>query len=568
VNCPHWREVEALRFTRSCHRDSAATVVIAGAGPIGLTLAIDLAQRGVACVVLEQSDRLSDGSRALCWSRRTLDIFNRIGVAEAMIDTGAQWQVGRVLHRQREIYRQRLTPETFPENPFFVNLQQPLCEFLLLEKCREYPTIDLRFGNRLIDARHRDDGGDGGDDGDGGDGESGNGATVTVRCDARDYRIDADYLIACDGAKSTVRECLGLRFEGAVFDDRFLIADIEFDGDFPAERRFWFEPPFHDGQSTLLHKQAQGVWRVDFQLNTTTAADDTGEAQRQLDLDEDAVRARIRAFLGSDGPDFNIVWRSVYIFTCRRIDKFRHRNILFAGDSAHVVSPFGARGGNGGVQDSDNLGWKLAEVIHRRAGDALLDSYDAERTAAADEDILNAARTTDFMTPKTVKSKRIRDCVLKLAQSHDFARRMVNAGRMSCAFSYRNFAPFTGNPSGARVHAGDAGLDVPLVDARGGAPSYLLRQVRDYTVIACNRPRIDAHDGVHVIHIGDSEHDDWRDAAGFMREHYFGDGDGDDDGDGGGYVLFRPDQHVLGVWRDVSPHAMLDALHNARAEFA
>ncbi|MDD9822270.1 MAG: FAD-dependent monooxygenase [Gammaproteobacteria bacterium] len=557
--CPHWREVEALRFARSNHRDSAHPVVIAGAGPIGLTLAIDLAQRGVPSVVLEQDDRLSDGSRALCWSRRTLDIFTRIGIGDAVRDTGVQWQVGRVFHRQNEIYRQRLTPDAFPENPFFVNLQQPLCEYLLLEQCKQHADIDLRWGNKLIDARHRED-----DDGDG--------VTVTVQCDQRDYRIDADYLIACDGAKSTVRRRLGLRFEGEVFNDRFLIADIEMAGDFPGERRFWFEPPFHDGQSTLLHKQAQGIWRVDFQLNTAHgAAADVSEAQLRLDRDEDAVRKRIRAFLGPDGPDFDIVWRSVYVFTCRRIERFRHRNMLFAGDSAHVVSPFGARGGNGGVQDSDNLGWKLAEVIHGRAGDALLDGYHAERAAAADEDILNAARTTDFMTPKTQKSKRIRDRVLRLARAHDFARRMVNAGRMSRAFSYRDFAPFADHPDGARVHAGDAGLDMPLVNAHSGAPSYLLRHIRDYSVAVYQRPRFERRGrgaACHVIHIGDGATDDWRDTQGLMREHYVGDGDngnGDNGDNNGGYILFRPDQHILGVWRDREPNAMLDALAQQRA---
>lgn len=559
--CPHWREVEALRFARSSHRDSAAAVVIAGAGPIGLTLAIDLAQRGVPSIVLERGDRLSDGSRALCWSRRTLDIFNRIGIGDAVRAAGVQWQVGRVFHKQNEIYRQRLTPDAFPENPFFVNLQQPLCEWLLLERCKQYPDIDLRWGNALIDARRRDGDGDGGD---------GDGVTVTVRCDNGDYRIAADYLIACDGAKSTVRERLGLRFEGAVFNDRFLIADIEMSGDFPAERRFWFEPPFHDGQSTLLHKQAQGVWRVDFQLNTADGMREASEAQCRADLDEDAVRRRIRAFLGPDGPDFDIVWRSVYLFTCRRLDRFRHGNILFAGDSAHVVSPFGARGGNGGIQDSDNLGWKLAEVIHGRAGDALLDSYNAERTAAGDADILNASRTTDFMTPKTAKSKRIRDTVLRLARAHDFARRLVNAGRMSCAFSYRQFAPFAGHPDGARVQAGDAGVDLPLVNARTNAPSYLLRHIREYTVVACRRPRfaMPANGGrCDVLHIGAGDGDDWRDPHDVMRAHYFGAGDGDSDGgDGGGYVLFRPDQHILGVWRDDEPQAMLAALKRQRAQ--
>lgn len=541
IACPHWREVEKLQFAHSCHRDSEQSVVIAGAGPIGLTLAIDLAQRGVPSVVLEKSDRLSDGSRALCWSRRTLDIFNRLGIAGPMRETGVQWQVGRVFHRQEQIYSLRLTPDTFPENPFFVNLQQPLCEYLLLQACAQYPQIDLRWANRLTDVRAHP-----------------GGVALTVRCDRRQYRIDTRYLAACDGAKSTVREKLGLDFAGRRFKDRFLIADIEMAGDFPGERRFWFEPPFHDGQSTLLHKQAQNVWRVDFQLNTGPEA---SEAQLRLDRDRRSVRKRIRAFLGRDDLDFEIVWCSVYLFTCRRIERFRHGNIFFAGDSAHLVSPFGARGGNGGIQDSDNLGWKLAEVLHGRAADRLLDSYDAERVAASDEDILNSSRTTDFMTPKSAKSKRIRDTVLKLARSHDFAARMVNAGRMSRPFSYRHLGPFKHHPNGVRVRAGDAGLDIPLMHARTGARSYLLRHIRDYTLVAYQRPAV-AWPGraaaCDVVHVGQDRQapGEYLDAQGLMKKHYVG--------DTGGYVLFRPDQHILGVWRDRQPDAVVAALKRQR----
>jgi len=126
--------------------------------------------------------------------------------------------------------------------------------------------------------------------------------------------------------------------------------------------------------------------------------------------------------LGPD-VDFELEWVSVYSFRCRRMARFRHDRVLFAGDSAHQVSPFGARGGNGGIQDADNLAWKLAAVLDEKATPDLLDSYDIERLPASDENILNSTRSTDFMTPKTPVSRAFRDAVLDLAVDAPFARR-------------------------------------------------------------------------------------------------------------------------------------------------
>jgi len=131
-----------------------------------------------------------------------------------------------------------------------------------------------------------------------------------------------------------------------------------------------------------------------------------------------------------------IEWVSVYTFACERMDSFRHGRVFFAGDAAHRVSPFGARGANSGVQDIDNLGWKLDLVMRGLAPDALLDSYCEERHAAADENILNSTRSTDFITPKSEISLLFRNTVLRLAKHHDFARRLVNSGRLSEATFY------------------------------------------------------------------------------------------------------------------------------------
>jgi hypothetical protein len=133
------------------------------------------------------------------------------------------------------------------------------------------------------------------------------------------------------------------------------------------------------------------------------------------------------------GPDreFELEWVSVYTFQCRRMQKFRHGRVLFVGDAAHQVSPFGARGANSGIQDTDNLVWKLKLVMEGLAPESLLDSYSEERVAAADENLLNSTRSTDFITPKSQVSKDFRNAVLGLAREHAFARTLVNSGRLS-----------------------------------------------------------------------------------------------------------------------------------------
>ena len=247
-------------------------------------------------------------------------------------------------------------------------------------------------------------------------------STCTVATPDGEYTLACDWLIAADGSRSPVRQMLGLEWEGQMFRDRFLIADIHMKSDFPTERWFWFDPPFHPNQSALLHRQADDVWRIDFQLGWDADPDEERKPER--------IMPRLRAMLGEDA-DFDIEWASVYTFQCRRMQRFRHGRVIFAGDAAHVVSPFGARGANSGIQDADNLVWKLELVVQGRAPERLLDTYDTERTCAADENILNSTRATDFITPKSAVSRTFRDAVLSLAKKYAFARQLVNSGRLS-----------------------------------------------------------------------------------------------------------------------------------------
>ncbi|MGV6810741.1 MAG: FAD-dependent oxidoreductase [Brevirhabdus sp.] len=388
-------------------------VIIVGAGPIGLAAAIELANHGVASVVLDDNNVVSVGSRAICWSKRSLEILDRLGVGKKALNKGVTWKVGRTFHREREVFSFDLLPEDGHQMPAFVNLQQYYVEEFLVERAEEMDLIDLRFKNKVVSVAQSD------------------GVTVEIETPDGRYSLSADYVLACDGAKSPIREMMGLGFDGELFEERFLIADIEMQADFPSERWFWFEPEFHAGQSALLHKQPDNIYRIDLQLGWG--------ADPEQERKPENVIPRIERVVGHS--DFRLDWVSVYSFQCRRMARFVHDRVIFVGDSAHVVSPFGARGGNGGLQDVDALGWRLAGVLKGEMPAGALHAYDRERTHGADENILNSSRTTRFMTPSDGVERLFRDQVLELAGRVPFARSWVNSGRLSRPCTYVTNAP-------------------------------------------------------------------------------------------------------------------------------
>jgi 3-(3-hydroxy-phenyl)propionate hydroxylase len=406
-------------------------VVIVGAGPIGLALAVDLAQAGVRAVVVDDNNVVSVGSRAICWAKRSLEILDRLGVGEACRDKGVTWKVGRTFCGDEEVFNFDLLPEDGHKMPAFVNLQQYYVEEYLVARAIALG-VDLRWKNRVTGVDQR-----------------GDHAVVSLETPDGAYTLEADWVVACDGARSAVRGMLGLDFAGELFEERFLIADIEMQADFPSERRFWFKPPFHNGQSALLHKQPDNIYRIDLQLGWDT--------DPEVEKRPENVIPRIARVVGH--TDFRLDWVSIYTFQCRRLKRFVEGRVIFAGDSAHIVSPFGARGGNGGLQDVDALGWRLAAVC-KGASAAALDGYDRERQFAADENLLNSSRATRFMSPEAGVEMLFRDAVLDLAGRAAFARPMVNSGRLSrpCVYPLADGAP--GLPEGARP--GAVAPDAPL----------------------------------------------------------------------------------------------------------
>jgi len=544
-----------FEYRRSADQDAPdpvmRPVVVIGAGPVGLALAVDLAQRAVPVVLLDNDNTLSTGSRAICFAKRTLEIFDRLGCGDRMVEKGVSWSVGRVFFRDEQLFRFDLQPEAGYHRPAFINLQQYYVEGFLADRARELPAIDMRWKNQVTGIERLADF-----------------VRLTINTPEGDYLLDARYVAACDGARSAARQLLGHETKGRIFRDRFLIADIRIKEEMPAERWFWFDPAFHPNQSVLLHRQPDGVWRIDFQLGWDA---DPNEEKRP-----EKIIARVKALLAHSTmgeSEFELEWASVYTFGCLRMDSFRHGRVLFAGDAAHGVSPFGARGANSGIQDAENLAWKLAAVLKGHAPEEILSTYAAEREYAADENILNSTRSTDFITPKSEVSRLFRDAVLELAKTYAFARALVNSGRLSLPATLCESplnTPDTEAFAGVMV-PGAAAADAPLLRHDGKASWLLAELGAEFTLLiaapvaqdfleqksALTLPEGVALKLVCVTRAKPLTADELGDEQGLLMRRY--------DLSPGSAYLFRPDQHVCARWRNPDAKSVAAALRHALA---
>jgi 3-(3-hydroxy-phenyl)propionate hydroxylase len=506
-------------------------VVVVGAGPVGLSLAIDLAQRGQAVVLLDDADRIGEGSRAICFSKRSLEYWDRLGTGQRMVDKGVVWSVGKIFHGHSQLYQFNLLPEPGHKRPAFINLQQFYAEAYLVDRVEQLPAIDLRWRNKVVALEQRNDC-----------------VALTIATPDGPYRMHARYVVACDGARSSLRQMVGAEFAGQVFEDQFLIADVKMTAAFPTERWFWFDPPFHTGRSALLHKQPDDIWRIDLQLNR--------DADPATEKRPENVRPRIGRMLGHDKFDFE--WISLYKFQCRRMDRFVHGRVLFAGDAAHQVSPFGARGANSGLEDAENLAWKLDRVLRKTSPESLLDSYHVERSAAADENIRESTRSTDFMAPATRQEARLRKAVLSLAKETEFGKRMVNGGRLSVPSIYDTpLSTADGEAWRGGPRPGTSMPDAPIA-TNSGASMYLtdafVDRGTDFALVSFdNGSAVEVPEGVNVIGVGGEG--GFVDAEGLAGSRY--------DAEPGTTYLLRPDGYVAARFRRPTRAALEAALSRA-----
>ena len=531
--------------------EGAAPIVVVGAGPIGLSAALDLGLMGHRVIVLDKDNIVSDGSRAICVAKRTLEISDRLGIGDELLNKGVKWNIGRVFFRDEEITAFNLRPMAAQKFPAFVNIQQYYWEEYLIDRLAAVETVELRWLSKVTALEHKDDG-----------------VVLTVETPEGSYRLHADWVIAADGAHSTMRRLMGLEFKGRIFEDNFLIADVRFKHEHPDERWFWFDPPFNPGKSALMHKQPDDVWRLDFQLGW--------DIDREEAVKPENVTPFVRGMLGED-VEFEYEWISIYTFQCRRLERFLHGRVIFAGDAAHLVSPFGARGANSGVQDTDNLAWKLDLVIRGSAPASLLESYDFERTQAADENILNSTRSTEFITPKSPQSQAYRDAVLELSRHVEGIRPFINSGRLSVPRIYTDSPLSTEDRPGefqAGLVPGSPAIDAPvkgrdsqgwLLGQLGGrfqllvfASSAAMARSMEQA-LAPLREGDPALEPLFVLPPGMSADGVGSpvivDAEGLVQERYAG--------RPGTVYLLRPDQHVAMRRRHLEPAEVAAALGKA-----
>ncbi len=529
--------IEQYNYIRSSDQDASSPtrhpVVVVGAGPVGLVAAIDLAQRDIPVVLLDDNDRIGEGSRAICFSKRCLEVCDRLGVRDQMVEKGVTWQVGRIFLEDQQILDFDLLPERGHKNPAFINLQQYYMEAWLVERALQLDNIDIRWRNKVTDTRVTDD-------------------CATLEIDTPDggYQLEAEYLLACDGARSSIRDFLGMEFDGQVFEDRFLIVDVKMNADFPSERWFWFDPPFHKNRSTLLHRQPDNVWRIDFALGP-----DADQAEEEK---LENVMPRLHAMLGED-IDLEIEWISCYAFQCRRMEQFVNGRVIFAGDSAHQVSPFGARGANSGVEDAQNIAWKLELILKGHAEPSLIETYSREREMAADENLGHSTRSTDFIAPDFAVAKAFRNAALNLATVAPFAKSVVNTGRLSVPSVYDTplTTPDTDDFGGV-TQLGAVLPDAPMKDADGKDVWLLDCLDSGFTALYVPKngeapPKIE---GVRTLVIGS----DIRDAEGIFTTRY--------DARPGNYYLSRPDQYLCARFHEPDPAQIAAALKRARGQVA
>lgn len=414
-------------------------IVIVGAGLAGLTLACALQQYGIRAILLDEDNTVGvkgASSRGICYAQKTLEIFKRLGIYERIAAIGVQWSVGRTFAGHDEVYSFDLRQQTthnVSQQPPFINIQQFYVEGFLVEQLyknaketQDAQQVELRWNNRITAFEQKADF-----------------ATLSIATPAGAYTIEAAHVIDCSGARSPFRAWCQASVTAKKGDDRWCIADVRFKNPPPVERHTWIEAPFNEGRAVWQHLMADGVWRIDYQMRPDA---DPEEVSR-----EDVVRQRINGQLGRKvhASEYEIVWVGPYAYRSECLDQLRHGRVFFVGDAAHVVSPFGARGGNSGVQDADNLAWKLAAVMQRRATPALLHSYHEERHEAATHNVLVTNRTARFLRPADGAERVFRTAAISLAKRHAFARQLVNTGRMSAPNVYSRSSACT--PAGGRA---------------------------------------------------------------------------------------------------------------------
>jgi len=526
-------------------------VVIVGAGPAGMVTALELARHGVASVLLNAELQLSQGSRAICFTRRSMEILQQVGVADRMTAAGLPWRFGNTYYRGQRVFRMEAPHDD--DDRFFpiLNLQQQYLEEYLCDACKATPLIDVRWGNKAVALEQKADH-----------------AVLQVDTPQGPYTLESDWVVAADGGRSALRSAMNLAMEGASYEGFFVIADIRVDLPLPTERLAYFDPEWNPGNTILMHRQPHGIWRVDYQLPP-------GESPEQA-LQPESLKARIDAqlaMIGHAGISWEMDWSSVYSARTLTLPDFLQGRVIFTGDAAHLLPIFGVRGANTAFQDAQSLGWQLAFVVKGLAAPRLLANHSAERVGAAREIILESGKSTRFMTPPAGGFALLRDAVLSLSLSQDFVRPLYH-WRTSRPHAYTQSMLNSPDDDNHLFQAGPA-HGAPPQNVRLGAHEFLLDHLGGgfdllyFTKTAEIAPDLQQAVAaarargipLQVIAVGSGQavvgaDRSLPDGQGRVRARY------GMTTDGGAYLL-RPDQHICARWLSLDAPRLLSALQSA-----
>ena len=525
-------------------------VVIIGAGLCGLTAACDLAARGIRAVVLDDDNTIGvrgASSRGIVYAQKTLEIMDRLGLYERLREKGVTWSVGKTLAGNDVVYEFDASAQSASRQPPFINLQQFYLEWFLVDRIMEIGNTDLRWKNKVVGFEQFEDH-----------------ARIEVETPAGSYALEADLVLDCSGVNSLVRDTLKLDTHPARGIDRWCISDVRFKAPLPIERWTWIEAPFNDNRAVWQHLMADDVWRLDFQMDP---ACDTEYVSR-LDVAAERVRRQV-----GDDVEFELVWVGPYSYRSQLLDQFRVGRTFFLGDSAHVMSPFGARGGNSAIQDADNLCWKLALVLQGESPEALLDTYHAERHPAAQFNIMTTRRTSRFLSPESPQEKIFRDAAISLAREYPFARHLVNTGRLSSAYAYTD-SPLCGECVGIKLARGAVVQNAPITlpDGQAGVLADLFRGASAYVGLWLGPQSVSAIEAIRLAnrsaprlrmlemdgaHLGLSR---IADAEGRLAQALAWDGATPV------FVLLRPDMHLAAAITHPTLPAIVRAYARARGQ--
>jgi len=424
-------------------------------------------------------------------------------------------------------------------------------EEYLHDACKYNPLIDFRWGNKVNKVDQKD------------------GFTV-LEIDTPEgiYTLESDWVVAADGGRSAIRTAMNLEMEGASYEGFFVIADIKVDLPLPTERLAYFDPDWNPGNTILMHREPNGIWRVDYQLPKGETPEDA--------LKPESLKARIDAqlvMIGHAGAKWEMDWSSVYSARTLTLTNFVNGNVIFTGDAAHLLPIFGVRGANTAFQDAQSLGWHLAFVVKGLTSQKLLNNHSTERVGAAREIIYEAGKSTRFMAPPAGGFQLLRDAVLSLSLTQEFVRPL---------YHWRTSRPHEYTHSMLNSMGDDNGLfksgpahGAPPQNVRLGANDFLLDHLGGgfdllYFTDAQAIPDALQHiiavaraKGIplNVIAIGSAQAVSGADTSlpdtdGHLRARY------GVSANGGAYLL-RPDQHICARWLTLDATRLQAALNTA-----